>query len=165
MLLHVCTAKVQPIQTTMYPVQVAPFLPASNIFFYVGTFIGERLLYLPSVGFCLLLADFCTGLLLPQKPGGMATKVTRHYIDRLHLLQFAPSVKHVCVSKYLMAPRHAATPLALLKGVDCLLQRPQVNKKVMAMIVALILASSAKTWRRNWEWEDEETLFLAAQKV
>ena len=33
-----------------------PFLPASNIFFPVGTFIGERLLYLPSVGFCLLAA-------------------------------------------------------------------------------------------------------------
>jgi len=33
-----------------------PFLPASNIFFPVGTFIGERLLYLPSVGFCLLVA-------------------------------------------------------------------------------------------------------------
>ena len=33
-----------------------PFAPASNVFFYVGTFIGERLLYMPSVGFCLLLA-------------------------------------------------------------------------------------------------------------
>ena len=27
----------------------APFVPASNVFFYVGTFIGERLLYLPSM--------------------------------------------------------------------------------------------------------------------
>jgi hypothetical protein len=37
---------------------VAPFSPASNVFFYVGTYIAERLLYLPSVGFCLLLADW-----------------------------------------------------------------------------------------------------------
>ncbi|GFR39825.1 hypothetical protein Agub_g318, partial [Astrephomene gubernaculifera] len=36
---------------------VGPFLPAANLFFYVGTFIGERLLYLPSVGFCLLLGE------------------------------------------------------------------------------------------------------------
>jgi tetratricopeptide (TPR) repeat protein len=36
---------------------VAPFFPASNALFYVGTYIGERLLYLPSVGFCLLVAD------------------------------------------------------------------------------------------------------------
>ncbi|KAH8378018.1 hypothetical protein KR093_008497, partial [Drosophila rubida] len=32
-----------------------PFLPASNLFFYVGFVIAERLLYLPSVGYCLLL--------------------------------------------------------------------------------------------------------------
>ena len=50
--------------------QVAPFLPASNIFFYVGTFIGERLLYLPSVGFCMLVANLGTGLLLPASQSG-----------------------------------------------------------------------------------------------
>lgn len=27
---------------------VGPFFPASNVLFYVGTFIGERLLYVPS---------------------------------------------------------------------------------------------------------------------
>ena len=27
---------------------VGPFFPASNLLFYVGTFIGERLLYFPS---------------------------------------------------------------------------------------------------------------------
>ena len=32
---------------------VVPFLPASNALFPVGTILGERLLYLPSVGFCL----------------------------------------------------------------------------------------------------------------
>lgn len=36
---------------------MAPFVPAANIFFYIGTFIGERLLYMPSLGFCLLLAE------------------------------------------------------------------------------------------------------------
>jgi hypothetical protein len=36
---------------------VAPFLPAANIFFYVGTFIGERLMYFPSIGYCILLGD------------------------------------------------------------------------------------------------------------
>lgn len=34
---------------------ILPFLPATNIFFYVGFVIGERILYLPSVGFCLLI--------------------------------------------------------------------------------------------------------------
>lgn len=34
---------------------VIPFLPATNIFFRVGFVIAERVLYLPSVGFCLLV--------------------------------------------------------------------------------------------------------------
>ena len=41
--------------------QVAPFFPASNMMFYVGTFIGERLLYCPSIGFCLLSAEAFMG--------------------------------------------------------------------------------------------------------
>ena len=32
------------------------FLPASNLFFYVGFVVAERILYIPSVGFCLLIA-------------------------------------------------------------------------------------------------------------
>ena len=35
---------------------ILPFLPAANIFFYVGFVVAERLLYLPSVGYSLLLA-------------------------------------------------------------------------------------------------------------
>lgn len=33
---------------------ILPFLPASNLFFYVGFTIAERVTYAPSVGFCLL---------------------------------------------------------------------------------------------------------------
>ncbi|XP_055629787.1 protein O-mannosyl-transferase Tmtc3-like [Toxorhynchites rutilus septentrionalis] len=35
---------------------VLPFLPASNLFFPVGFVIAERVLYMPSMGFCLLVA-------------------------------------------------------------------------------------------------------------
>lgn len=34
---------------------ILPFLPASNALFYVGFVVAERVLYMPSVGFCLLL--------------------------------------------------------------------------------------------------------------
>ena len=34
-----------------------PFIPASNLFFYVGFVVAERVLYLPSIGFCLLLGN------------------------------------------------------------------------------------------------------------
>ncbi|KAG5677610.1 hypothetical protein PVAND_007354 [Polypedilum vanderplanki] len=34
---------------------ILPFLPATNLFFYVGFVVAERILYLPSVGYCLLI--------------------------------------------------------------------------------------------------------------
>ena len=35
---------------------ILPFLPASNLFFPVGFVLAERVLYIPSMGFCLLVA-------------------------------------------------------------------------------------------------------------
>ncbi len=35
---------------------VFPFLPASNLLFPVGFVVAERILYLPSMGFCMLVA-------------------------------------------------------------------------------------------------------------
>lgn len=36
-------------------VLICPFLPASNIFFNVGFVLAERILYIPSAGYCLLV--------------------------------------------------------------------------------------------------------------
>uniref|UniRef100_A0A2C9JYV8 dolichyl-phosphate-mannose--protein mannosyltransferase n=1 Tax=Biomphalaria glabrata TaxID=6526 RepID=A0A2C9JYV8_BIOGL len=36
---------------------VIPFSPASNMFFRVGFVIAERILYIPSIGFCILIAQ------------------------------------------------------------------------------------------------------------
>ena len=38
-----------------------PLLPALNIFFPVGTVLAERLLFLPSAGYCLLLSEMLIG--------------------------------------------------------------------------------------------------------
>ncbi|KAF5297988.1 hypothetical protein FQA39_LY11863 [Lamprigera yunnana] len=35
---------------------ILPFLPASNLFFPVGFVVAERVLYMPSMGFCILIA-------------------------------------------------------------------------------------------------------------
>ncbi|XP_017489517.1 PREDICTED: transmembrane and TPR repeat-containing protein CG4341, partial [Rhagoletis zephyria] len=42
-----------------------PFLPATNLFFYVGFVVAERLLYLPSVGYCLM-AGYGIGKLMDR---------------------------------------------------------------------------------------------------
>ena len=52
-------------------VMVMPFLPATNLLFYVGFVVAERVLYIPSIGFCLLLghamAKMCNGRQYHQK--------------------------------------------------------------------------------------------------
>jgi hypothetical protein len=35
---------------------VFPFIPAANVLFYVGFVVAERVLYIPSAGFCMLIA-------------------------------------------------------------------------------------------------------------
>ncbi len=49
---------------------VVPFLPAANIFFYVGFVIAERVTYAPSVGFCFGGAYIL--LLILRKNKGLA---------------------------------------------------------------------------------------------
>lgn len=51
-----------------------PFLPASNLFFYVGFVVAERLLYLPSVGFCLLVGYGISKLLAYSHVHGSKTR-------------------------------------------------------------------------------------------
>ena len=34
---------------------IIPFLPASNLFFPVGFVVAERILYIPSMGICILV--------------------------------------------------------------------------------------------------------------
>lgn len=44
-----------------------PFLPATNLLFYVGFVVAERVLYLPSAGLCLLLGMGCARLWKSRK--------------------------------------------------------------------------------------------------
>jgi len=39
------------------------FLPASNLFFYVGFVVAERVLYLPSAGACICAVEVLSSLL------------------------------------------------------------------------------------------------------
>ncbi|XP_077339086.1 protein O-mannosyl-transferase TMTC4 isoform X3 [Lithobates pipiens] len=50
---------------------VIPFLPASNLFFRVGFAVAERVLYLPSVGYCMLLTYGYS-------------RICRQYIKKVH---------------------------------------------------------------------------------
>ncbi|KAJ8261932.1 hypothetical protein GJAV_G00160150 [Gymnothorax javanicus] len=47
---------------------VLPFIPASNLFFPVGFVVAERVLYVPSMGFCMLVAN---GFRIVSQSGNM----------------------------------------------------------------------------------------------
>uniref|UniRef100_A0AAY4E2V9 dolichyl-phosphate-mannose--protein mannosyltransferase n=1 Tax=Denticeps clupeoides TaxID=299321 RepID=A0AAY4E2V9_9TELE len=49
-------AATESVVTFSLGLMAVPFLPATNLFFYVGFVIAERVLYIPSMGFCLLAA-------------------------------------------------------------------------------------------------------------
>ena len=51
-----------------------PFIPASNLFFPVGFVIAERVLYIPSMGFCMIVA-YGAWLLMSNKTFGLAAKI------------------------------------------------------------------------------------------
>ncbi|KAG6455024.1 hypothetical protein O3G_MSEX008993 [Manduca sexta] len=84
---------------------VLPFLPASNLFFPVGFVVAERVLYMPSMGWCLLVAH----------------------------------------GWRLLAKKRA--------------------KLAAAALIFLLLAFSAKTYVRNWDWKTEYSIFASGLKV
>lgn len=51
-------------------VTVASYVPASNALFYVGFVVAERVLYIPSVGYCLLVGCSATALAGRYRPAG-----------------------------------------------------------------------------------------------
>ena len=52
---------------TSLAVMVLSFLPATNLLFYVGFVVAERVLYIPSIGLCLLLGHCMTKFCSKQK--------------------------------------------------------------------------------------------------
>ena len=88
-----------------------PFLPASNLFFPVGFVIAERVLYIPSMGFCMIVAYGAWRLL----------SSTKHSPGKFNLTK--------------------------------------------STIIFLLLTLSMKTYTRNWDWENNLTLFTSALKI
>ena len=52
---------------------IFPFIPASNLFILVGFVVAERILYLPSMGFCLLIAYGVWCMLKPRRSNQFLT--------------------------------------------------------------------------------------------
>ena len=55
MLKHRSNEIVNKVVIVSLGIMILPFIPASNIFFYVGFVVAERVLYIPSMGYCILV--------------------------------------------------------------------------------------------------------------
>lgn len=66
---------------------VLPFIPAANLFFYVGFVVAERIMYIPSFGYCLLIAIGMEGL-MKRKTGRFITLIALSILSIL-LVSFA----------------------------------------------------------------------------
>ena len=71
---------------------VVPFLPASNLFFPVDFVIAERVLYIPSMGFCMLVA-YGAWRITKLTPSTKWTPLTRNMIIFL-ILMFSMKTLH-----------------------------------------------------------------------
>lgn len=85
-----------------FAMMILPFLPATNLLFYVGFIVAERILYIPSIGYCFLVTN----------------------------------------------------------GIDVLLKKYKSKQKRILCLVAMVLSLFVlKTFKRNYVWENEETLY------
>ena len=173
---------------------VIPFLPASNVFFYVGTYIGEvrfrllsvrppsrvarrfsrtfslptqRLLYVPSVGACVLAADFLEALSHSPRGsfsghsgesgggGGGVLKDRRSPRERGRMgSSLGESGGGGGLESENKRKRKRRRRLSFASSV--------ASKALAA--TALVLAA-AKTTRRNLAWKNDATLFAAARET
>lgn len=124
---------------------VVPFIPVSNLLFPVGTVVAERLLYFPSVGFCLLAGHVLQTALRTAYKYGSADIVGTHSIP--------------------------AKDAGNLKSHTFPLTKPLKDafRRSYALITlctwSLLLCGSYRSQLRNAEWASETTLFNAAFHV
>ncbi|XP_067890305.1 protein O-mannosyl-transferase TMTC4 isoform X2 [Heterodontus francisci] len=72
---------------------VIPFLPASNIFFRVGFVIAERVIYLSSAGYCMLLAY---GICILSRQGRRIKNIISVAVTGLVILNIMQCVRRSC---------------------------------------------------------------------
>lgn len=123
---------------------LATFIPAANVFIFVGTEVAERLLYVPTVTLFILVASF-----LPRS----LPLVRLHALCKDTTLPTAPNTKGDPKGKQTLATTTTTMHLCL-RNVLC------------ACALAVVLGSGAvRSWRRNADWHSEFRLYESGMEV
>ncbi|KAL6077714.1 Protein O-mannosyl-transferase tmtc3 [Balamuthia mandrillaris] len=116
---------------------VFPFLPAAQLLFAPGTLIAERVLYVPSVGFCLLFGI------------------------HLSLSLSLSSLSLTCCNILLIL-----CVLLIAWTLWMLHQHKYLNTKTLVTVFLIVVVLyGARTWTRNPVWSTQLALFSAAREV
>ncbi len=115
-----------------------PFLPVSNLVVVIGTIMGERLMYFPSAGICLIMAE---SLLLVYERDKIKPSIETS----------SPDAGEGGVGG--IWTFYARIKLKLLKYAALL------------VFIAVSCFYAARTWMRNYDWLDQKTLFFSAAKT
>jgi hypothetical protein len=167
---------------------VIPFLPACNLLAPVGFVLAERVLYLPSIGVCLLAAWAASAALQCVPPPPCSCSCSCSCSCPLALAAWvwkaAPSKDdprrskigscgvrregEPILSRPVQKPRSAARMAAHQLTAPLFFRRAPhagVRRLVAATVCALLSLGAARTLLRNNDWKDAEALFSSGVAV
>lgn len=152
------------------------FLPASHVFFFPGTFVAERLLYMPSLGFCLALAVGLRRLADALIRAGAAAASRVLAFARVGGdLVYDPVLKDGTPNprpnardrrRLRLKPKQEAYAVAHRAGlVAAITSRRSTVRAFMGLVACCLYRYATWTMARNVEWASQASLFESALRV
>lgn len=157
---------------------VFPFLPASNLLVYVGFVVAERCLYVPSMGFCLIivLAAFQFKQQLLKSPLVLSTvrklKLSSEKSSSLSLIRkhrFFRKSNQILNDMFHNQPNENDQILKRKNHLNKFFNISNPNEFVGLLLhlflIILIICLGVRTYLRNFDWSSEETLYRSGVKI
>lgn len=143
-----------------------PFLPATNIFFYVGFVVAERILYLPSVGYCLLVALGFSKLIATidqsSSSSSSTSSASRNHHHQHHHQKFINNNNNSANQKNIIVLKHVNNN-KINHNNSANNNNNNINNKILISCICIILiVYSVRTIDRNFDWWSEESLYRSA---
>jgi len=131
---------------------LVPLVPALNFLFPVGTTLAERLLFVPSAGFCLIVAEALTNL-------NALLQWCLRTRNKSHKLQ-AADVKGVGRASHCGAQGAGANSTSQ----SSIMFRGRIGN-AYAFTCAVCLLFAARVLSRNMDWNSESQIYASALRV
>lgn len=135
---------------------ILPLVPALNIFFPVGTILAERLLFIPSVGACIIIADFISEDLLDVWLF-LSEKITRIMAKRGKQVNSVRAANSSSFSFYFFHP----SSQSLHESVKF----TRSKNSILVVLFPISLLCIARVVTRNRDWNSEIQIYKSALDV